>query len=154
MSSKKHSDPLYYPLSQYPVILIDYIWVITIYVTLSFSLAVIIDGYILPPFDLKVESTYSSVYLGLKITTQLAVQGFIAIMLHSLVERIQSPVEGIFGYNPKSTLGEIIRNPAIISVILLTLSSSLRARLMYLFSRITKTDQVTNFEDSVIFVAQ
>jgi hypothetical protein len=131
-------DPLSYPIHQYPIVFIDYLWVITIYILISFSMAVIIDGYILPPFNEKKESTYSSAYLIMIVLAQLAVQGFIAILLCALLQKIPSPVNHLYGYDYKSSLGALIRNPAIISAVLLTLSASLRARLLYLFSRFDK----------------
>jgi hypothetical protein len=134
-SGKAPIDPLSFPLKQYPAMVVDYAWVITIYLSLSFCLAVLIDGYLLPPFDPKTEAEDSSAYLWLKISAQLAMQGFIAIFLAALVQKIPSPVAGVFDYDPRSLLGVLVRNPAIISVMLFALSSSLRARLMFLFSR-------------------
>ena len=129
------ADPLSFPLKQYPAMVLDYVCVIVIYVSLSFWLAVFIDGYLLPPFDAKAEAADSSAYLGLKITLQLAVQGLIAIFLAALVQKMPLPAAGVFGYDPRSSLGVLVRNPAIISVILFALSSSLRARLAFLFAR-------------------
>ena len=137
-SGKAPLDPLSFPLKQYPAMMVDYVWVIAIYTSLSFCLAVLIDGYLLPPFDPKTEAEDSSAYLWLKISMQLAVQGFIAIFLAALVQKIPSPVAGSFGYDTHSLLGALVRNPAIISVMLFALSSSLRARLMFLFSRFNK----------------
>lgn len=121
-----------------PIALIDYIWVITIYVTISFILAVIIDGHILNKYDSEKTKKTSSIKLAIEIILQLALQGFIAIFLHSLLQKIPSPVQGIANYNSNEALGNLLRNPAIISVILFALSKSLQGRLMILFSRFDK----------------
>jgi hypothetical protein len=118
--------------------LVDYTWVIIMYSVSAFILAVIIDGYILKPFDLEKTKKESTLILSLQVILQIAVQGFIAIFLHGLLEDIPSPVDGIFGYNSKSDLGNLLRNPAIISVILFALSKSLQGRLMVLYSRFDK----------------
>jgi hypothetical protein len=112
--------------------------VITIYVCCGFILAIIIDGNILPRFDIIVESEDSSWYLGLKLLLQLSIQGFIAFMLYGLLQKISSPVNGWYQYNSHTSLGILVRNPAIISVILSVLSSSMRERLLYLFSRFSR----------------
>jgi len=139
MASKKHPvDTLSYPLRQYPIAFIDYLWVITIYVVCSFILAIIIDGNVLPQFDITVESDDSSWYLGLKVLIQLAIQGFIAFMLYGLIQKISSPVNGWFHYDSHTSLGALVRNPAIISVILSVLSTSMRHRILYLFGRFNK----------------
>jgi hypothetical protein len=138
MPSKKHQiDTLSYPLEQYPIAFIDYLWVIIIYVSCSFILAIVIDGNILPRFDIISESEESSLYLGLKLLLQLSIQGFIALMLYGLLQKISSPFNGWFQYNSHTSLGVVVRNPAIISVILSVLSTSMRERLLYLFSRFT-----------------
>jgi hypothetical protein len=128
-------DTLSYPLRQYPIAFVDYLWVITIYIVCSFILASIIDGNIVGKFDITVESYDSSWYLGLKVLIQLAIQGFIAFMLYGLIQKISSPVNGWFQYNSHTSLGILVRNPAIISVVLSVLSTSMRQRLMYLFGR-------------------
>ena len=131
-------NALAYPLEIYPIAFFDYLWVISLYITISFFLAVLIDGYLLPPFDKKKESKESSIFLGCKVLLQLAAQGFIAVLISALLQKIPSPFHGLFGYDRYTPLGILIRNPAIISVILFALSSSLRERLLYLFSRFDK----------------
>jgi len=133
----KYIDPLSYPIHVYPLAFIDYIWVITLYVTFSFCFAVLIDGYLLPPFNYDRESNYSSVYLFTMILLQLAGQGFIVILISSLLQRLPSPMTP-FGYDTRSSLGSLVRNPAIMAIILFTLSASLKERLLYLFSRFNK----------------
>lgn len=131
-------EPLSLPLKQYPIAFLDYLWVITLYVSISFIFAVLIDGAVLPPFDYDVEKEESSTHLFVVILLQLAVQGFIVILASCILQKIPSPVLGIFGYDSHSTLGVLIRNPAIIAILLFTLSLSLRNRIFYLFSRFNK----------------
>lgn len=131
-------DPLSYPIKQYPIAFLDYLWVITLYATSAFFSAVIINGHLLSKFDKEKESKDSSYLLGLKILFQLAIQGFIAILLCGLLLSIPSPVTNIWGYNPHTSLGLLLRNPAIISVLLLVLAVPLQDRLMYLYSRFNK----------------
>jgi hypothetical protein len=129
---------LSYPLIQYPFAFIDYLWVIIIYVVISFSLATLIDGYILPPFDIIYAEKERTFVLAIEIILQLAMQGFIAIMLFAFLRNLPSPVAGIAGYNPNSSLGILLRNPAIISVILFSLSKSLQGRMAVFYSRFNK----------------
>ena len=142
--SKHHKiiSPLNYPLVVYPFAFIDYLWVLTIYIMCSFGLSVLIDGHILAPFDKDKESNDSSFFIFMKILLQFSVQGFIAIMLCALLQKIPSPMKGIYGYDPHSTLGLLIRTPAIISVLLFALAQSLRARLLYFFSRFNNTAEL------------
>ena len=118
-----------------PIALLDYIWVIIIYFASAFWIAVLIDGYILPEFVLEYEESKSSLLLFVEVFIQFAVQGFIALMLHSLLSFIPSPFNGINGYNINNSLGVFLRNPAIISTMLLFLSNTLRRRMLILFSR-------------------
>jgi magnesium-transporting ATPase (P-type) len=129
------SSVLLYPLHHYPVAFVDYLWVVTVYSGSAFSLAMLLDGYLLPPFDPAAESKQSSWYLAIKVLLQFTVQGFIAIFMCAFLLKLPSPVRGLGGYDTHSKLGNVLRNPAIVSVVLFALSSSLRSRLLYLFSR-------------------
>jgi hypothetical protein len=137
-SKNMETKPLSFPWYQYPIALLDYSWVISIYVIVSFFLAVLIDGYLLPPFSYQYELKENSLFLGIKVLLQLALQGFIAVFLSAFMQSFPTPVGGIFGYNPHSSLGMVLRNPAIISIILFNLSTSLIMRLKYLYSRFNK----------------
>jgi hypothetical protein len=64
---------------QYLVALVDYFWVITIYISATFILATIIDGHILPYFDKTKVIEESSLSLAIQTLFQFALQGFIAI---------------------------------------------------------------------------
>ena len=121
-----------------PVLLADYLWVICLYASCSFWLAVLIDGVLLPPYDQDKTDRTPSFVLFIEVILQIALRGFLAILLSTLLHNIPSPVSGVLSYNPKSIQGEIIRNPAIISVILFALSKSLQRRLFSLFSRFDK----------------
>lgn len=120
---------------QLPVLLVDYIWVITVYTSFAFWLAVLIDGNLLPPFDPDAASLQSTIYLLSLVLLQIALQGFIAIVAHSLLNFLPSPCQGLGGYNSKTYAGEILRDPAIISVILFFCSSTLQKRLLFVFKR-------------------
>ena len=130
--------PLSFPLIQYPVAFMDYLWVSVIYSIISFSLVTLIDGYLLPPFDLEATQQIQTVLLAVYVLLQLAFQGFIAIMLFAILQRLPSPFIGLYGYNSHSSLGLLLRNPGLISVLLFSLSKSLQGRLAILYSRFSK----------------
>lgn len=118
------------------VALVDYSWVIAIYVSVGFAMALLIDGYILPPFDEEAARKTSTWLLAVKVLGQLAVQGFIVILICSAMS-VPSPVSGILGYETHSSVGKIIRGAGIISSMLMELSNSLRERLTLLFNRLS-----------------
>ena len=124
-----------HPITYLPIVLVDYIWVILAYVTVAFWLAVLIDGYILPRYDQAETDRTSSLVLFIQVIIQVALQGFIAMGLSYVLRLIPSLVHGLFGYNSNGPQGQIVRNPAIISVLLFALSISLQGRLKTLFGR-------------------
>jgi hypothetical protein len=79
--------------------------------------------------------TTTCVGLALQVLLQIALQGFVAVVLSVFLKRVPSPLHGVLGYDTRSPAGEIIRNPAIISVVLFALSKSLQGRLEILFGR-------------------
>lgn len=117
------------------ILLLDYSWVIAIYFTFTFFLAYLIDGVITPPYAEAESAKLSTFTLFLVVLSQVAVQGFLAIAAHSLLQNIPSPAHGIQNYSVDSRLGETLRNPAMISVLLFALSKSLQSRLLMLFRR-------------------
>ena len=125
-------------LIHYPIALLDYLYVIIIYVSISFWLAVLIDGHILPKFDIEKEKKDYTIILYSKVMLQLALQGFIVIVVSILLQKLPSPLTNIMNYDPNSKLGLLIRNPAIMYIILFVLSKSLQARLIILYSRFNK----------------
>lgn len=76
-----------------------------------------------------------SVTLYAEIMLQLAAQGLLAILFTALLRYIPTPAQGVYGYNAHSPTGALLRNPAIISALLLSLSKSLQGRLQILFAR-------------------
>jgi len=127
----------------YPVAFLDYMYVITIYSTCAFFCSVLIDGYIIPTFNLQIAIKRNSIVLAIQILLQLAVQGFIAIFLYALLQKINSPFDGLYGYTSDTPLGLTVRSPAIISVILFYLSTSLHDKLTILFNRFSGKPQTT-----------
>ena len=129
-------DPLStFPLAQYPIAFLDYLWVIILYISTTFFLATTIDGRILPPLNVENTKELKSIILFIYVIIQFTVQGFIVIIIFILLQKLPSPVNGILGYNHHSAIGLLIRNPAIISVMLFALSKSLQGRLTILYSR-------------------
>ena len=132
----------------YPVAFLDYMYVITMYSTCAFFCSVLIDGYIIPTFNLQIAIKRNSVVLAVQILLQLAVQGFIAIFLYALLQKINSPFDGLYGYTSNTPLGLTVRSPAIISVILFYLSTSLHDKLMILFNRFSGKPQTLGLSNS------
>jgi hypothetical protein len=132
----------------YPVAFLDYMYVITIYSTCAFFCSVLIDGYIIPIFNLQISIKRYSIVLAVQILLQLAVQGFIAIFLYALLQKINSPFDGLYGYRSDTPLGLTVRSPAIISVILFYLSTSLHDKLMILFNRFSGRPQTQGLPNS------
>ena len=128
--NKTHS---HLSVAQVGVMLLDYTWVVFVYGSVAFWMAVLIDGYVLPPFDRESAEKESSARLYAEVMLQIAVQGFIVLMVSTLLARLPSPVDGIAGYSHREH--PLVRNPAIITVILFTLSKSLQGRLAIVFSR-------------------
>ena len=119
----------------YGIAYLDYLFVLILYLSTSFCLAVYINLHVLTPVfeeDIQKESTP---YLALQILMQFSLQGFIAVFLSIILQKIPSPFNGIHGYDSNSSLGSSIRNPAIISLMLFILSKSLQAKLNNLFYR-------------------
>jgi integral membrane sensor domain MASE1 len=135
MSTKYNKDPFSFPLKQYPIAFLDYICVTIIYCVVGFMLALLIDGYLIPPLNKEQEIKDSIFIVSSKAIFQITLQGFVAIFLCALLEHIPSPFQGIYGYNYHDILGILIRNPAIITVLLFYLSTTLRERLLFLFNR-------------------
>ena len=128
----------FFQLKLLPIYIVDYIWVITIYATTAILLAVLIDGYLLPPYDADETKKKPTWQLYLEVILQIALQGFIAIVVITVLQNIPSPVEGINGYGHGSGEALIIRTPAILTVLLFYLSRSLKGRLVTLVSRFDK----------------
>ena len=128
----------FFQLKLLPIYIVDYIWIITIYATTAILLAVLIDGYLLPLYDADETKKKQTWQLYLEVILQIALQGFIAIVVITVLQNIPSPVEGINGYGHGSGEALIIRTPAILTVLLFYLSRSLKGRLVTLVSRFDK----------------
>jgi len=123
-------------MRMFPIYVVDYVWVMTLYGTIAFFLAVLIDGHILPAYDQAKTEATSTPMLYFLVILQFALQGFLVLLVASVLQTIPSPVSGVRGYNPHCALGStLIRNPAILTIVLLSLSESLMGRLKVLFSR-------------------
>ena len=119
------SSLLHMPLIFYPIGFIDFCYVIIIYIVASLVLAGIINGLILPPFDEEESNKKSSFVLVIYLSMIFALQGFLTVLMCAILEIIPSPINGIFGYNISSPIGLIVRNPAIVTIILFGLSKTL-----------------------------
>lgn len=132
-------DSLFY-YKTIPIHFIDYVFAYSIFIIIAFLTALFIDGYVLasfPPVDITKISTSFLMFL---IWSQLVLQGFFVICIITLVKYVPSPVKNIYGYNPDGDIGKVLRNPAIITFILLMLSTGLRNRIFELFDRLKKKD--------------
>lgn len=132
---KINTSPFSFPLKQYPIALLDYFCVITIYVSFAFCFGLFIDGYLMPPFDEEKVNKESSQWLAIQIIIQLTFQCFFALFMGGMLQKIPSIFNGINGYNSNTSLGVFIRSPFIINIILWFLSKSLQGKLLILFSR-------------------
>ena len=132
----------------YSVAFLDYLYVITIYATCAFFCSIIIDGYIIHDFNLQIALKRSSIFLTGQILLQLAIQGFIAIFLYALLQKIYSPFNGLYGYTSNTPLGLTVRSPAIISVLLFFfyVKGRVSLYLYFLFLLNVLTLQNTNFQ--------
>lgn len=120
------------------VYMLDYTWVILLYGTCAFFLAVLIDGHLLPAYDTARTAETPTLLLFAEVFTQIAWQGAVVILITSLLQTVPSPVQGLWGYDSHTAIGGVLRNPAILTVILFGLSISLQDRLAQLFSRFDK----------------
>ena len=125
----------FFTWKMFPIYFIDYVFVMVLYVSIAFWIAVVVDSYILPKYSDEYTKEISTPLLVTEVLLQFILQGFFVIFIIFLIKAIPSPVEGVFGYNPNSPVGFVVRNPAIISIILLKLSDTLIGKLNELYSR-------------------
>lgn len=121
-------------------IVADYAMIVLVCVVLAFWIGVLIDGYIINPFKREDAEKKSSFVLFVEIIAQFALQGVIALGVTVAVRAIPSPFEGVMGYSADGPVGNSVRTPAVVlfAIVLLTVSSSLQARVIYLISRYNK----------------
>ena len=118
---------------------IDYAWVISLYLLLAFFAAVMIDVYFMAPYNDEREHQKTTWLIFIQVMIQLAIQGLIAITISIIVHKIPSPVQGLLKYDVHTSFGELLRNPAIVSVILFAMSETLVGRVKLLFARFRGT---------------
>lgn len=141
----KPTSLLNMPFVYYPIGFIDFCYVITIYIISSLGLAALINGIILPPFIVEESKKLSSIVLVLYLSMIFALQGFLSVLMCAFLELIPSPINGIWGYDTHSPIGIIVRNPAIVTIILFGLSKTLNGIIQIICDR---------FQDAVINYSQ
>lgn len=121
-------------------IVVDYSMVVIVCVTIAFWTGILIDGFLIHPFEHARAEHKSSIVLFLEIVSQFVIQGLIALAVTWAVRAIPSPVSGWQGYSSNSPIGNSVRMPALVlfAVVLFSVSSSLQARITYLLSRFDK----------------
>jgi hypothetical protein len=133
--TKSHGSILTMPLKFYPIGILDYFYVSTLYILSSLFVARIIDGIILPPFNDKKAATESTIKLVFMLAAVVSMQGFFACVIITLLHILPSPINGLFGYNIHSPIGAIVRNPAIITLLLFMMNDTVRGTLPILLTR-------------------
>ena len=121
-----------------PIYLLDFTYVMTIYISTGIFLSLLMDGYILEPISIESVKRKTTFILYAEVLLQLLIQTLITVILALLLQYIPSPVNGLYGYSTLNTEGKIIRNPAVITMLLYHFSSSLKIRLNELFNRLAK----------------
>jgi hypothetical protein len=139
------NEPNLFQIQLIPIFLIDYIWVIFIYASAAFWLGVLIDGHLLPKFDISIVENRPIPILYTQVILQIALQGFLAIFIIYLLQKIPSPVQFFYStYSIHSPEALLIRNPAIFSIILFNLSKSLQGRLTILINYFNKNSAIVS----------
>ena len=110
----------------------------TIYISTGIFLSLLMDGYILEPMSIESAKRKTTFILYAEVLLQLLIQTLITVILALLLQYIPSPVNSLYGYSTLNTEGKIIRNPAVITMLLYHFSSSLKIRLNELFNRLAK----------------
>ena len=122
--------------ARYPIYFVDYLWIIVLYVSIAFWLAVLIDGVVLPPYDQEKTDATPTWLLFVYVLLQFAVQGFLVLVIGAFLQAVPSPVGGVMGYDAHGKLGvNLIRNPAVMTIILFFGSPGLQGRLRTLLAR-------------------
>lgn len=121
-----------------PIYLLDFTYVMTIYISTGIFLSLLMDGYILEPMSIESAKRKTTFILYAEVLLQLLIQTLITVILALLLQYIPSPVNSLYGYSTLNTEGKIIRNPAVITMLLYHFSSSLKIRLNELFNRLAK----------------
>ena len=133
----KSSSILNMPLIYYPVGILDYVYVSTLYILSSLLIAGSINVF-MPQFNPKQAMNDSTIKLSLTLAVIVSLQGFLACVITTLLHVLPSPINGLFGYNTHSPIGMIVRNPAIITLLLFMMNDTIRGILPILLARSTQ----------------
>ena len=133
----KGSSILNMPAIYYPVGILDYVYVSTIYIISSLIIAGGINGF-LPAFNPKQAQNDSTMKLSIYLAIVISLQGFFACVVTTLLHMLPSPINGLFGYNTNSPIGMIVRNPAIITLLLFMMNDTVHGILPILLARSTQ----------------
>jgi len=125
MPKMPHQTMLNMPWKYYPIGFVDFCYVIIMYIISALALSALINGIILPPYNEEETLKVSTLYLVLYLSIIFALQGFLSVVMCAFLELIPSPINGLFGYSTSSPIGVIVRNPAIVTIILFGLSTTL-----------------------------
>ena len=125
MPKMPHQTLLNMPWKYYPVGFVDFCYVIIMYIISALVLSALINGIILPPYNEEETLKASTWYLVVYLSVIFALQGFLSVVMCAFLELIPSPINGLFGYSTSSPIGVIVRNPAIVTIILFGLSTTL-----------------------------
>ena len=133
----KSSSILNMPLIYYPVGILDYVYVSTIYIISALLIAGGINGF-MPTFNPKKAMAESTISLTISLAIVVSLQGFFACVVTTLLHMLPSPINGLFGYNTNSPIGTIVRNPAIITLLLFMMNDTVHGILPILLARSTQ----------------
>jgi hypothetical protein len=142
MSTKSHNSIFNMPLRFYPIGILDYVYVSTWYITLALITGAIINGILLPPFDDKKSEKEHTAKLVLILAAILSMQGFVVCAITTILDLIPSPINGLFGYNTLSPIGVIVRNPAIMSIIIFTSNETIIGIIKILLERAKQNSKI------------
>ena len=133
----KGSTILNMPAIYYPVGVLDYVYVSTLYILSALLIAGPINGF-LPTFNPKTAMNDSTMKLSITLAVVVSLQGFFACVITTLLHMLPSPINGLFGYNTNSPIGAIVRNPAIITLLLFMMNDTIHGILPILLARSTQ----------------
>ena len=128
----------FFNLKLIPIYILELFWITLIYGTVAFILAFFINGYILPPYNAENIHKTATWQLYFEIILQLTFQSFLVIIIIIILQKIPSPIDYFTSYSSKSPEGLVLRDPAILTVLLYVLSTSTQGRIVDLFSRFNK----------------
>lgn len=128
----------FFHLKLIPIYILEFIWVTFIYGTTAFIMAFLINGYLLPPYNLQDTDKTPTWRLYIEIIFQLALQSFLVVIIIFILQKLPSPIEHLGFYRNNSPEALAIRDPAILTVLLYTLSTSMQGRIIDFFSRFDK----------------